>query len=112
MAMTAEARNRIRSQVFSGKKFKKKEIDLFGEKVEIRQPTVGMVLAAQQEQDRRKALVQMLVRYCYVPGTNERVFEETDFDAIMELPVGEWFTTLNNAIIELSDIDVGSAEKN
>jgi len=108
----SSARDKIRSSVFSGKSFKKKKISLFGSPVEIRQPSVGQLMAMEQSGDRTEALVNMLVNYCYVPGTSEKVFEKGDRAAILELPVSDWLSQFNEAIAELSGISIEEPEKN
>jgi len=107
------ARNALRSKIFAQHSANSKVIQLFGEDVEVRQPSIGEVLEAREDSTSdRDTLVSLMVRYCYVPGTTERIFEETDSGAIMEWPIGKWFTDFNNAISELTDIDVVSAEGN
>ncbi len=107
MAEKVSKRDQIRQNIFQARKFKTKKLQILGTDVEIRQPSVGTILDAQQEDDQKKSLVYIMVNYCYVPGTNERVFEDADQEAIMELPVGEWFTELSGAIAELTNIKIG-----
>ena len=89
----------------------KKNINLFGGKVEVRQPTLGTVLEARDEEDPKSALVRIMIEYCFVPGTDEKVFEEADKDAILNFPVGGWFSEFNSAVGELTNIDFDKAEK-
>lgn len=105
-------RDDLRQKLFSAKKFRSKTVNLFGDKVEIRQPSVGQILKARDSADSKEALIGILVDYCFVPGTTDKVFEKADTGAIMEWPVGKWFTDVNNAIVELTDIDVAGSEKN
>ena len=110
--MAVKTQDQVRSAILSNKKFKSELITMFGAEVEIRQPNIGQVLSARDEEDNRKAIVNLMVQYCYVPGTNEKVFTPEDFNEIMGLPVGKWFSDMNDAIIRLTDIDIESAEKN
>ena len=110
--MAAKSRDALRGRLMGAKKFKSETLDLFGESVEIRQPTVGQILDATEYDDQKKALVNILVNYCYIPGTQERIFEPTDEAAIMEWPVGDWFSEINAAIQRLTTIDVAGAEGN
>lgn len=105
-------RDDLRQRLFSAKKFRSKVVNLFGDKVEIRQPSVGQILKARDTDDSKEALIGILVDYCFVPGTTDRVFEKSDAGAIMEWPVGKWFTDVNTAITDLTDIDVAGSEKN
>jgi hypothetical protein len=112
MADKDAARDKIRSAIFSGRKFKSKKITMFGSKVEVRQPSVGQLLKMEQSEDRTKALVNMLINYCYVPGTDDKVFEMSDEAGLLELPVSDWLTNFNGAISELSGVDLEEPEKN
>ena len=105
-------RSNVRSKLFGKKEFAYRDIDLFGETVRVVQPSVGQILKAQQNQDTKNALVNLLIDYCYIPGTKEKVFEKGDEAAIMEWPVGPWFSELNSAIADLTNIDVSGASKN
>ncbi len=53
----------------------------------------------------------MLVRYCYVPGTDERVFDPADVDAILAFPFGPDFVKIQEAITELTGLDMTEAEE-
>lgn len=105
-------RDEIRSKMFSGNEFKKEEINLFGADVEIRQPSLGAMLEFQQNDDRKEAMFQVLLGYCYIPGTDEKVFEAGDKDSILAMPFGPDIVELNKAIEKLTDIDVSGAEGN
>ena len=109
---TKSARDVLRGKLFASKQFKTKPITLFGAEIEIRQPPLGEILDFKEEDDSKKAVVRSLVRCCYVPGTNERVFEDTDFDAIMKWPFGDELVRVNEAIAELTSIDLQGEEKN
>jgi hypothetical protein len=110
----SKERDRLRGALFASKKRNSKLITLFDVEVEIRQPTVGEMLALSglNENDRRKSLVSIMVNYCFVPGTDEPIFDKSDEDGIMNWPVGEWFTTLNDAVAEMTNLDVAGQEKN
>jgi len=108
-AVTKES---IREQIFSTKKFKSINIDLFGAEVEIRQPSLGAILDAKEEPNRKLALMKTLVDYCFIPGTNEKLFEVTDLDGLMAQPFGEDLTRLNDAISELTGVNMEDTEKN
>lgn len=113
MADQSEARKAIRQKLFSSENTKPKSevIDVFGTKVELRQPNLATILGAKEEKDRTRAMIQMLVNYCYVPGTDEKVFEPTDIDVILEWPFGEDFTRINKEIAKLTGVDVLEAER-
>lgn len=103
----------MRSGILKKKKAKGIDIDMFGFKVEVRQPNVGQLLELESSSDdRKKALVNMLVAYCYVPGTDEKVFTKEDYGELIALPAGQWLTDFNNAIAKLTGVDTEEAEKN
>lgn len=108
------SRDEVRSKLFSGAQSNRKTetINMFGTQVEVRQPSVGQVLELQGSDDQRSQLVRMMIEYCYVPGTDEKVFEPADEEAIMNWPVGDWFNQFNNAVMRLTDINVEAAAKN
>jgi len=105
-------RESIREQIFSKKNFATRELDLYGAKVEIRQPSLGMILDAQRNDDTKAAIVELLIRYTFVPGTEDHVFEEADAEGLLNLPFGPELSNLNKIITELTDIDVLGEEKN
>lgn len=86
----AVTRDAIRSRIFSSKP-KSKIINFYGAQVEIRQPKLDVILNVDRE-DRRAQAFTMLTDFTYVPGTNEKVFEEADIDALRELPFGDDMT--------------------
>jgi len=112
----AMTRNELRAAIFAAenKKPKSKEITLFGQKVDIRQPTVGEVTAMVDKAGKPNvsAIVTILITYCYVPGTDEKVFEEADREGLLSMPTGQWLTDLNNTIEELTGVNVKEQEKN
>ncbi len=112
--MANSKRDELRGKIFSSKnkQFKTEECEIYGCKVEIRQPSLGMILAAQEGDDRAKAVVMLLVGYCYVPGTEEKVFEEGDVENLLSMPFGDDLIKVNQVIEKLTNIDVLSAEKN
>ena len=106
------ARDKLRGQIFSAKTFLSQEITLFGATVELRQPSLGQILEAQEQPERKLALLKLLVEYCFVPGTDDRIFEEADMDNIMNMPFSKDIEHLNDVMLGLTNIDVLGAEKN
>jgi hypothetical protein len=80
------SRDEIRAKIF-GAKPECKEIVFFGTTIELRQPALGVIME-QRENDIREAGVMMLLSNAFVPGTNDRVFEPADEEAIRMLPMG------------------------
>lgn len=102
-------RDEIRSKVFSAESMtpKKKTIDFFGSQIEIHQPLMGEILKlrSEDEEERRSAVLDTLVSYSYVPGTNERVFDDTDVESFKNMPWGPDFTKVMEAFGELTGIN-------
>lgn len=106
----------LRASIFDSKNKKRasKLLNLFGEEVELRQPTLSQItkLGKASENSKISPLVQIMVEYLYVPGTDENVFEMSDAEALMSLPTGKWLSDFNKAVEEMTGVDVGEAEKN
>lgn len=116
--MAANTRDAIRAAIFSGDnprtKPKSEFVDLFGEQVEIRQPNLDTILSLQSREDKKQAMVDMLVAYTYVPETNDKVFESGDAEGLLALPFGEDYSRVQAAITKLTNVNIAmsSAEKN
>lgn len=109
---TNNARSELRKNLFKSRKLKSKTISIRGTDLEIRQPTIGQSLELGPDMPRKEALFRALVMYCFVPGTDEPVFEEGDRDEVMSWPVEAWFNDLNQALVELTDVDIAAVEGN
>lgn len=103
-------RDTLRSKLLATKKPKTTEVDLFGEKIELRQPTLKQLMKMQTENNSQNAVVQILIAQSVVPGTDEPVFDKEDEESLMSWPVGEWLENLTNAINELSGTTTGEAK--
>lgn len=114
--MTDSVRDKIRGAIFSSDALKPqtKTIVFFGQTIEIRQPNLRTILSISSGGDRQSAMVDMIIAYAYVPGSDEKVFEEADKDQLLEIPFGKDFSDLQKAITAMTDINFlqGDAEKN
>lgn len=110
--MSAQTKDEFRKSLFAGKKLKREKIEIRGVPVEIQQPTIRQILRQRNSENTEDQLVEMLVEYCYIPGTDVKAFEPTDKGDILEWPVESWFTEFNDAVSNLTQINVESAEKN
>lgn len=97
----AVSRDEARSKIFQ-QQFTSIPLVMNGVELEVRQPTLGAILAAQEKQfaaggtpDIQDTIVDLMVSYCYLAGTEERVFEVADKDSILALP-------FNSEVMELS----------
>ena len=104
-------REQIRDQLLGhAPKASTKALTLFGIDVELRQPTLGAILDAQETESNRERSAAMIIQYAFVPGTDERVFEPADREMILKWPFNEDVIALQEAIIELSGVDIEGAE--
>jgi hypothetical protein len=99
-----EIRNAI--SVSEVAKPKKKVIDFFGTKMEIRQPTLGSIAQSRDDQGLGiNAIVGSLIANSYVPDTDEQVFDEADAAWLNTLPFGPDLKRVSDTLAELSDVD-------
>lgn len=98
-------RDEIRGRIFSGKKLKSKLVDFFGEEIELRQSSFGAIIDAQSKEDRESAILEALINQAFVPGTEEKVFEEGDFATLKALPFGGDFLKVSKALEELTEVN-------
>jgi hypothetical protein len=103
---TVSQRDAIRAAFFN-QKVQAKTVTIAGVTIEIRQPAVGdiMMMQVPEGMDSRKyAAAKVLCDYCYVPGTNEKVFDQADIESILAVPFsGDW-VKLQTEIDSLTDI--------
>ncbi len=90
---------------------KTKRITLFGIEVDLQQATLGSILDVKVTDNPKKSSVDMIVKYACVPGTSDRVFEEADREMIEAWPFGDDVMELQNAIAELTGVDIRETEK-
>lgn len=107
-------RDEIRAAILASDNLKRKTVPLkfFGAEIELRQPTTGDIIRATEGGTNRFTLVNVLLDYAYVPGTDEKVFEEGDVEHLKSLPYNEDMKSLTQAIETFTNILVGDAEKN
>lgn len=99
-AVSSEARNAIRARVLN-QRTKTEIITLEdGIQVEVRQTSVGSMLDSVMEEDLKRRMFKMLMLSCFVPGTDEKLFEEGDFDSVMTMPSGGYYQKLIDAVNE------------
>src|SRR5215472_7787465 len=98
-------RDRLRAELLKTRPVSSKIVTFFGQKIEIKQLTLAAVIDARKDyDDQQAALINILLRYAYVPGTNELIFEDTDAESLLALPFGGDFVELTNAISELTSL--------
>lgn len=102
------------------KNFKKKIVEIDGNKFEVRQPTIGqrgeirnrsMKLnmadgSGAMDFDMFAFMICAVMELTYVPNTDEKVFSEEDYESLIQMPAGGWFDELTkeaSALCNVSD---------
>lgn len=106
---TSATRDTIRAAIFNAKP-ESACIEFFGNEIELRQPTMGVVMNLRKMEEVDQT-TQMLINYAFVPGTNDAVFEPEDEDGIRGIPFGPDMNRLLEAINKLLGISVEGLEK-
>jgi hypothetical protein len=107
--MNDTSRDQIRTKVFGVLKPKSTMVTLFGAEIELHQPTLKSILEAQDTEDVMQRMIQMIVNYTYVPGTDEHIFDEADGPMILSWPFGDDLIRLQKAITDLTGLDITKA---
>lgn len=98
--------------------FKKEVAEYNGVKVEIRQPTMKsrreIMNRAQDEKgktDLFEFLVWAVIENTYVEGSDEKVFEDTDYESLMSRPAGGFMDKFGEVAASLMNVEEDVAEK-
>lgn len=84
-----------------------------GVDMEFIQPTVGALMNRQNaEGDERSFLIRTLIENTVLPGTKERIFEDSDYDSLMEMPANGEFQTVMKILTNAMDLNVDDKVKN
>lgn len=106
-------RDTLRGNIFNNAKPQSKLVTFFDTEIELRQPSVEEIESMNSENgEQRTSLVDMLIRYAFVPGTNDKMFESGDRETLRSMPFGGDMSGVTRAVSELSGIDISGAEKN
>ena len=110
MSESSVKRNEIRAQIL-GKtpKGETRLVTLFGAKIELHQPTLRSILEAKDDADEATRTADVFIKYAYVPGTNERVFEDGDKESILNWPMNDDLLEVQKLIVEMTGINLGDA---
>lgn len=95
-------RDTLRSRIFSARA-KAKIVTYNGVEIEVRQPSLKSVIEG-NDGDNKQATVRMLIENCFVPGTEEKIFEDTDYDSLLAMPFSSEWVAMSEAITELTGL--------
>lgn len=108
----------IRAALLGAKvEFASKEVTVCGIKVEVRQPSVksrrDLFKRATIDgvMDSSEFMVWAVIYNTYVPNTEERVFEDTDYEALVERPVGGFMDQISESAAEMMNVEEGVEAK-
>lgn len=110
----ASTRDNLRSKMFNseGSKAKRIPIVVNGIELEFRQPTIGTLNDLVSDNEDKSLAVVALIRFSYIPKTEDKLFDDADYDSIMEFaPTGDIREALNE-ISKLLGFAAEEKEKN
>lgn len=110
-AVTIMNRDELRKRIF-GARAKTMLVENFlgGTTIEIRQPSLNVALNMRQGSEKDRVL-EMLTNFAFVPGSNEQLFDREDIDAMRELPFGDEFQRLMEAVNSLLGVKPEEVEQ-
>lgn len=97
MTTPRSTRDQIRAKILA-EQVKRVTVTLDGMDIEVRQMTVGNMLDSVSVEDRRQQMANYLIECCFVPGTDEHIFEAADLDVLMSMPAGGYYSRLMDEI--------------
>lgn len=119
----SELRDKIRAKtVGSNKIFKSRIVEFDGVDIEIKEPSVktwGQILKAvmtiedgvsKTEMD--KYLIWSVIYCAFVPGTNDLVFEDADYDSLESFPRSGFVGEFSEIAMDMMNSDAERTEKN
>ena len=107
----SKTRDGLRAKVFSGNK-EEHQLVINGAEVEVKAPNLGEVMELQNKMqaDGKSGIVSLLLNFCYVPGTDEKIFEPEDEEAILAMEIGPWVADLTKIIAKITGISLQMEE--
>ncbi len=102
--------------------FKSEVIEIEGKQIEVRQPSVGDRHGIAEKSIKKNAndamvdlqemRLQAIIHCCFVPGTGERIFDPSDYDALRSYPAGSWVDKIGDLAVKMLYIETGPQSKN
>lgn len=114
-------RDQLRAKTVGAKKqFRTELVTIDGETFEVRQPSVAerskIVKQAKvqtgdtERMDMAELQIWATILLTYVPGTEERVFEDGDYDALAAQPAGGFVDEISKVALQLMNLGDGAAK--
>lgn len=111
---TRLSRTELRAMMFSPEKTiaHRISLDFNGVPLEWQRPSIQEMQEHQDAGKDRNFMVSLLISYSYVPGTEEKVFEDSDYATIMGMPYSEEYGTAVGTIVKALNLKVDEKVKN
>lgn len=106
-------REQIRAAMFADVNSQPKSVlyEFLGQKLEWRCPSI-LEMQEQRDQEGRNLMVSLIVGYSFIPGTEEKVFVDGDYDTIIQMPMSGSFQEAVTKISETINLKVEEKVKN
>ena len=97
---------------------KRKIVEWEGKEYELRQPNLRERKRLREKiltdtgVDIFDAMVWLTIWQTYVPGTDERVFDDTDYEIFLNNPSGSFVDNFGSEIVLMSNLDLGEIRGN
>jgi len=101
----SNVRDELRAKIFAESKLNVIPVKFFGVTIELRQPQLQDILGAQSKDDREAAVIETLIQYAFIPGTDEKVFENADAAGLKAKPFGADFLRVSKALEDLTEVN-------
>lgn len=112
----AERLQKAREQIFSDKYAKPTVVEFVFHDVQLewRQPPIESIQRTEdrEERENRNFMVQMMIDNSYIPGTDELVFSDADYEDIQKMPLNGEFRKVIAKIASAIGLDVDDKVKN
>lgn len=105
-------RDKLRALALGTASVRKQIVEFEGASFEVRQPTIRERSELRERSVKGETLdilaftVWSVIGQTFMPGTDQKVFEATDFDALASLPSGGLVDVLSGAISVLSSVSI------
>lgn len=103
-------RDDLRSKALQSRTQQRKLLTFNGAEIEMIQPKLEWIVTRDPEKNIN--IVDYLINFARVPGTDEAVFEEADRAVLLDLPFDRNMKDVVEAINTLTGVDIAEARKN
>jgi hypothetical protein len=95
----------------SAGRYRRTKVSVNGVQVEIRQPSMAAMMAAEAQSTVQNLFLSILLNYAYVPDTDEKVFDDTDEEVLRQLGFSGDVQAVLDAFQEVTKISTKEAEQ-